>query len=153
MIQDFQVTELNRAVVGIILYTDDGRVLLQQRDDKPALPYAGWWTFFGGSVEEGETPDEAVKRELMEELGISANLTFWHDYACPVRSKTGGMTTRNFMYTGRLSQPVESLTLHEGQAMRLFTPAEAVKLDLAYAQSGVLRAWFGVGMNGGCCTL
>ncbi len=151
MREGFQLTERNRAVVGMILYTDDGRVLLQQRDDKPEIPYPGFWTLFGGAVEAGETPDEAVHRELMEELSISLPMAFWHDYVCPVRSKPGGVTTRNFVYTARLVQPVESLTLYEGQAMRLFSPSEAMRLELAYAQSGVLRGWFDVGINGGGC--
>ena len=43
-----------------------GRVLLQQRSDPPAL--AGLWEFPGGKVEEGETPEAALVRELREEL-------------------------------------------------------------------------------------
>lgn len=144
---------LQRAVCGVILYTNDGRVLLQQRDDKPDIPYPAYWTFFGGAVEAGETPDEAIRRELWEELELETPLTFWLDYICPVRSKPGGVTTRNYMYVARLDQPLESLTLHEGQAMRLFTPQEARTLDLAYAQSGVLRAFLRGGANGGVCTI
>ena len=38
--------------VGLIV-ADDGRVLLQLRDDKPGLPGAGQWGFFGGHLEPG----------------------------------------------------------------------------------------------------
>ncbi len=44
----------------------DGRVLLVQERT------AGYWFFPGGHVEEGETPEEAVVRELGEELGVGA---------------------------------------------------------------------------------
>lgn len=129
-------------VCGVILYSDDGRVLLQQRDDKPTIPYPGCWTFFGGALEAGETPDEAIRRELLEELSLEQPLTFWYDYECPVRTIPGEVVTRNYMYVGRLARPVESLVLLEGQAMQLFTAQEAEQHELAYAQSPILRKFF-----------
>ena len=55
-------------VVAAALIDGDGRVLLQQRAPDRAM--AGLWEFPGGKVEEGETPDAALIRELVEELGI-----------------------------------------------------------------------------------
>lgn len=56
-------------VVAAALVDIDGRVLLQQR---PAgKPLAGLWEFPGGKVEPGETPEDALIRELEEELGIA----------------------------------------------------------------------------------
>jgi 8-oxo-dGTP diphosphatase len=55
-------------VVAAALVDDEGRVLLQQR--APGRAMAGLWEFPGGKVEEGETPEEALVRELAEELGI-----------------------------------------------------------------------------------
>jgi 8-oxo-dGTP diphosphatase len=46
----------------------DGRVLVAQRPDGKAM--AGRWEFPGGKIEAGETPEEALIRELNEELGI-----------------------------------------------------------------------------------
>ncbi|MDX2140360.1 MAG: NUDIX hydrolase [Chloroflexota bacterium] len=131
-----------RDVCGVILYSDDGRVLLQQRDDKPTIPYPGCWTFFGGALEAGETADEAIQRELMEELTLEQTLTFWYDYECPVRTIPGEVVTRNFMYVGRLTRSLDSLVLLEGQAMKLFTAEESEEHELAYAQSPILRKFF-----------
>jgi mutator protein MutT len=47
----------------------EGEILLQHRS-KDAPTYSNQWGFFGGSIEEGETPQEAMAREMMEELGI-----------------------------------------------------------------------------------
>lgn len=128
-----------KQVVGVILLDTQGRVLLQQRDDKPDLRYAGYWTFFGGAVEEGETPDEAIKRELIEELELTdIDLQFWMSYVCPARTIPDQLETTNFMYVGKLTVDVNTLTLHEGQAMRLYTLDEAKQLILAFEQSPIL---------------
>jgi 8-oxo-dGTP diphosphatase len=53
--------------VGILMQAN-GDVLLGQRPE--GKPYAGYWEFPGGKVEEGEDILAALKREFMEELGI-----------------------------------------------------------------------------------
>ncbi len=55
-------------VVAAALVDSDGRVLIAQRPEGKSL--AGQWEFPGGKVEEGETPEIALIRELEEELGI-----------------------------------------------------------------------------------
>lgn len=55
-------------VVAAALIDSDGRVLIAQRPDGKQL--AGQWEFPGGKVEDGETPETALIRELEEELGI-----------------------------------------------------------------------------------
>ncbi|MDG1431888.1 MAG: 8-oxo-dGTP diphosphatase MutT [Paracoccaceae bacterium] len=47
----------------------DGRVLLTQRPEGKSM--AGLWEFPGGKIEVGETPEQALIRELHEELGIN----------------------------------------------------------------------------------
>lgn len=55
-------------VVAVALIDADGRVLLQRRPPGKSLP--DMWEFPGGKVEQGETPEAALVRELDEELGI-----------------------------------------------------------------------------------
>lgn len=132
-----------RHVVGVILVNAAGQVLLQQRDAKPGLRYPEYWTFFGGAVEPDEAPDTAIHRELLEELALDGlTLTPWLTYECPARTIPGQVVTTNHMYVGRLDCPLESLTLHEGQAMRFFDQAEALALTLAFEQSPVLARFF-----------
>jgi ADP-ribose pyrophosphatase YjhB (NUDIX family) len=56
-------------VYGILL--KEGCVLLTQ---KKSGPYKGLWGLPGGGFEFGETPEEALKRELLEETALSAGL-------------------------------------------------------------------------------
>ncbi|WP_417720562.1 (deoxy)nucleoside triphosphate pyrophosphohydrolase [Salipiger sp.] len=55
-------------VSAVALIDVDGRILLAQRPEGKSL--AGLWEFPGGKVEDGESPEEALIRELHEELGI-----------------------------------------------------------------------------------
>lgn len=57
-------------VAGIL--KKDSKVLLGLRPQEKSLP--GVWEFPGGKIENGESPEEALKRELREELGIQAEI-------------------------------------------------------------------------------
>ena len=59
-------------VAACALVDSDGRILLAQRPEGKAL--AGVWEFPGGKVEQGETPEECLVRELQEELGIQTKI-------------------------------------------------------------------------------
>ena len=60
---------MNLVLVSAVALVDrDGRVLLARRPE--GKPMAGLWEFPGGKVEEGETPEAALARELREELGV-----------------------------------------------------------------------------------
>lgn len=58
-------------VVGAIL-VENGKILCAQRGESKSLPYL--WEFPGGKIEKGETPQEALIRELKEELLIEVEV-------------------------------------------------------------------------------
>ena len=65
-------------VSAVALIDVDGRVLLAQRPAGKSM--AGLWEFPGGKVEQGETPEAALIRELHEELGIDT----WESCLAPL---------------------------------------------------------------------
>jgi 8-oxo-dGTP diphosphatase len=58
-------------VVAAALIRPDGAILVQQR--APGRSMEGLWEFPGGKVEDGETPEAALARELAEELGTTVD--------------------------------------------------------------------------------
>lgn len=68
-------------MVAAVIRRDDGRFLLARR--APGTHLAGLWEFPGGGVDDGETAEQALGREIAEELGVSVEVgppvTFaWH---------------------------------------------------------------------------
>ena len=79
-----QSTEHPIEVAVGILIRQDGALLLSTRPE--GKPYAGYWEFPGGKLEAGETVEQALRRELIEELGVTIGATqVWrvteHQYA------------------------------------------------------------------------
>jgi len=64
---EFVNTRVVTVVAGVLIDAD-GRILLAQRPEGKAM--AGLWEFPGGKIENGETPEYALVRELHDELGI-----------------------------------------------------------------------------------
>ncbi|MEY4727341.1 MAG: hypothetical protein RLZ36_1968 [Pseudomonadota bacterium] len=66
---------LVQVAVGVLV-RDDQAFLLTSRPEGKA--YAGYWEFPGGKLEAGETVEEALRRELQEEIGITIeNCLLW----------------------------------------------------------------------------
>lgn len=127
-------------MVSVIPVNGRGEVLLQQRDHTPGIRYPGLWTIFGGAVEaEDASFEEAIAREVREELDVEFPLEHWLDYVCPVRSIPGELDVIVHVYTGALDVPAASLTLHEGQALGWFDAAGVDALDFGFAKKPVVQ--------------
>ena len=125
------MTKLPRNVALGILH-QNGKFLLQLRDNIPTIVYPGYWAFFGGHIEENETPKVAVKRELEEEIG----------YAPPVISRFDTFPTPEairHIYYGELTVDIGRLVLSEGWDMGLWTVEEIRRGDRYSEKAGEVR--------------
>lgn len=70
-------------VAACLLFDKNGRLLIYLRDDKPGLSFPAHWDLFGGIMEEGETPEQTLVREVKEEIGIELkDFHFYKAYDC-----------------------------------------------------------------------
>src|SRR5688572_20339445 len=115
-----------RDVSVFILYTLTGHILLQHRTDD-GLRFPGYWAFFGGGIEQGENPTEALKREIQEELSYQVqNPKFL--LAQKVRAEENDCDNTKYVFVEEYQG--QSLQLGEGQAMGWFLPDETHALKM-----------------------
>jgi len=111
--------------VAALIVLEDGRYVMQLRDPLPEIFYPDHWGCFGGAVDEGENPVQALRRELIEELDfevVDANEFIRFDFDL---RKLGQKKVYRIYY--EILVPVISYTrfkLHEGAQLKAFSGAE-----------------------------
>ena len=114
-------------VTATALIVREGRVLLGHRTS--AVRFARMWDAFGGHLEPGETPQEALRRELEEELGIGVKRADFLEVYEDV-DPTSGESFRHhlFLVTGWGGET--RIANEEHAEVRWFRPDEVGNLDL-----------------------
>ena len=123
-----------KEVVVVLPYTDN-RVLMQLRDYNPGISYPGHWGFFGGSIEEGEKPEQSAARELFEETGYKAETLnkldtdhlfgsvniIIHSFSCILKTSVGNLTLTEGFDLGLFSlEEIKSKKLYSRRMKKVF---------------------------------
>ncbi|MFQ5668534.1 MAG: NUDIX domain-containing protein [Candidatus Binatia bacterium] len=106
-----------------LIVEERGLYLMQLRDADPGIFFPGHWGCFGGAIEPDETYEEALNRELWEELklDVSALSVFpFTRFTFDFGFADGGIIDRWYFVVPIDSARVSRLALGEGRAMRLF---------------------------------
>lgn len=122
-------TQTNLISVAIAIIYQDGKYLMQLRDNIPTIVFPGVWGFFGGHIEPEEKPEPALRRELIEEIG----------YKAAALTKFRTVRARNYIrhiYSCPLTVPVSKLNLQEGWDLKLLTTTE-IQQGFAYSQRAI----------------
>jgi 8-oxo-dGTP diphosphatase len=126
--------------VVVFLHKNFESYLLQLRDFKSSIVYPGHWGVFGGGMEEGESPETAICRELTEEIGHVPEVINYFRQAYKEKHKLN-----IYMFYSELSASTSELDLMEGTDMGMFTKEEiltkrlySLKLGKAYPIASLL---------------
>jgi len=111
-----------KKIAAIILENDEGELLLYLRDNKPGIPFPLHWDLIGGHVEEGETPEEALVREVKEELDYDLkDFSFFKEYTC---LEGDAYPNIKYIFHAKFNVPPEEITLLEGERPQYFKKEE-----------------------------
>ena len=124
-----------REVVECIIYNKNGEVLMQKKtSDAPFFPNG--WLLFGGAKEDGEDSDEAITRELNEELG---SIPYFHPkrYQWSIDKKN---KKKVYTYQAILAD-ISLINLTEGAGFAFFNLREIKKLKTFPRIIRLLEVW------------
>lgn len=99
---------------------------MQLRDNIPGIIYPGHWGFFGGHIDPGETPEEALLGELLEEISYTPPWVL--EFGCYSDSKV-----LRHVFHAPLTVELKQLVLGEGWDMGLLT-SEQIRSGSCYSQ-------------------
>lgn len=128
--------------VSAFLRNPEGKVIAQLRDDKPGLMFPAHWSTLGGRVEDGETPDQAMRRELLEEIEICPPLQFWRVFDHHFVSGGTTFDVDIYAYVGDLNLEIAEIRLHEGQRVAYLSQFDVDTLPFAFGLDHLYREFF-----------
>jgi 8-oxo-dGTP diphosphatase len=116
---------VNKKVVIVFLHNNFSSYLLQLRDFKSSIIFPGHWGAFGGAIEEGESPRDALDRELVEEIGYSSEeVNFFREV------NKDQQKLNIHIFHSNMDVSLSKLRLMEGVDMGLFTVEEILSKNL-----------------------
>jgi 8-oxo-dGTP diphosphatase len=120
-----------RNVSILIFYDEDKKVLLQNRI---GIDKHGWeWGFFGGGIEQGETPEQTIVREIKEELDFDLkDFRFIGNYNV---KEYGDL----YAFISKLGDNLSKFRQLEGESMQLFSLEEVENLKISERDKKVIQ--------------
>ena len=130
------------AGAAAIITNPAAQVLVQQRDCKPGIPFPGHWTLPGGRIEQGETPAQAINREVWEEIEVKMAFALWKKYKRAALYRRPAIIVTQYIFSGQTDVPLDAMARNEGQILTFFDPSQIADLPIGFGFAGVIRQYF-----------
>lgn len=104
-----------KQVAKIFLLNHEKKLLMVLRDNKPEIAYPNYWSEIGGEIEKGESPIEALKREIDEEIICKI-----YDIEFVGEIFILAEDCKLILFKGKVIDRLEDIKLYEGQKLGLF---------------------------------
>jgi len=127
---------MKRKGCSIIFYNSQRQILLFLRDDIPSIPYPNMWDIPGGHVEEDETPEQCIVREMKEEMDLDLK-GFETFKVVEFFDRT------EYVFWKKENLDISQINLTEGQALKWFGEDEIDSTQLACGFNKIAKAFFG----------
>lgn len=106
--EDIYKKSLGHRICHIIIFNNDGKMVLQKRSSKVSFCPDHWSAAVGGHVQSGETYEQAALREYEEELGVKSELELvGKDLYCTTNIPYKFLTTFKTSYGGQFNPDIE----------------------------------------------
>jgi 8-oxo-dGTP diphosphatase len=118
--------------VSVAVINKDGRILIAKREK--AGPLQNLWEFPGGKIEPGETPEECVRREVFEELGLTIERV---DFLCASRYRYDHGSVELFAFMVRRVQGNPERTVYG--TIKWVNPGELLQYEFPEANHPIIE--------------
>ena len=126
---------MKRKGSSIIFINHSNEILLLLRDNIPTIPYPNMWDLPGGHVEENESLEECIIREMNEELNVI--LDDFHLFSVDeFKDRT------EYTFWRKVNFDIDRIKLNEGQMISWFTETKARNTELAYGFNRIVDSFF-----------
>jgi 8-oxo-dGTP diphosphatase len=111
----------------LLVVTEDSKLILHLRDEKPGILHPGCWAGFGGTVEVGESVEQALRREMWEETEIDVQNPIFLAEEC---DEEGDGSLISLYYVVGGIDPSD-IHLHEGSGVGVFEIEDLPSLNMS----------------------
>lgn len=131
-----------REVVAAIILNQNNEILLQKKDmGHPWTP--GKWCFFGGKLEQGKNPKEALKEILKRKLGVEIEIgKFFKAHPYKTRYDKGIIEGVDYIYICTFNGGLSDLKISEGAGFAFLSKSELEEHPLTEHGLEILKEYF-----------
>jgi len=128
-----------RDIAVCLILNNKHEFLLQKKTTDYKILPGGYWSFFGGEIEEGENSEETIKRELIEETGCEIKkLNLFKKIEYQIADVEG----YEYIFSGFLDADISKISINEGAGFAFFEISELENIKITNEDKEMIKLYF-----------